>query len=36
VKGWVGFGAIADNLINIGDTLAKGNVEDKQTARGKH
>jgi transposase, IS5 family len=36
MKRWVGFGVIADNLINIGGALAKRNAVDKQTAKSKH
>jgi transposase, IS5 family len=36
MKRWVGFGVIADNLINIGGTLAKRSDEAKQAAQGKH
>jgi transposase, IS5 family len=36
MKRWVGFGVIADNLINIGGTLAKRSDEAKQAAQSKH
>ena len=36
MKRWVGFGVIADNLINIGGTLAKRSDEAKQAAPSKH
>jgi transposase, IS5 family len=36
MKRWVGFGVIADNLINIGGTLAKRSAADKLIAQGKH
>jgi transposase, IS5 family len=36
MKRWVGFGVIADNLINIGGTLAKRSDEAKQAAESKH
>src|SRR5215510_5470006 len=36
MKRWVGFGVIADNLINIGGTLAKRSAADKLTAQSKH
>ena len=35
MKRWVGFGVIADNLINIGGTLAKRSDEAKQAAQSK-
>jgi transposase, IS5 family len=36
MKRWVGFGVIADNLINIGGTLAKRSAADKPTTQSKH
>jgi IS5 family transposase len=36
MKRWVGLGVIADNLINIGGTLAKRSDEAKQAAQSKH
>ena len=36
MKRWVGFGVIADNLINIGETLAKRSAADKLAAQSKH
>jgi IS5 family transposase len=36
MKRWVGFGVIADNLINIGAALAKRSASDKQKAKSKH
>ena len=36
MKRWVGFGVIADNLINIGGTLAKRSAANKLTAQSKH
>jgi len=36
MKRWVGFGVIADNLINIGGTLAKRSDDAKQAAQSKH
>jgi len=36
MKRWVGFGVIADNVINIGAAMAKRSAEAKQAARSKH
>jgi hypothetical protein len=36
MKRWVGLGVIADNLINIGGTLAKRSDEAKQATQSKH
>lgn len=36
MKRWVGFGVIADNLINIGGTLAKREAEAKKAAQSQH
>ena len=36
MKRWVGFGVIADNLINIGGALAKRSASNKQKAKSKH
>jgi transposase, IS5 family len=33
MKRWVGLGVIADNLINIGRTIAKQTAQAEQTAR---
>jgi transposase, IS5 family len=36
MKRWVGFGVIADNLINIGGAVAKRSAEEKRAAQSKH
>jgi hypothetical protein len=36
MKRWVGFGVIADNVINIGGAMAKRNAEAKQAAQSEH
>jgi hypothetical protein len=36
MKRWVGFGVIADNVINIGAAMAKRSAESKQAAQSEH